>query len=292
MVRILLILVALFGFSACQSTGLYFANLPNDTAAFEVRNNVKYGKKPWQKLDIYMPKPQHEKSPVMIFYYGGSWVKGSKEEYTFVANRFVQHGYIVVIPDYVKYPEAVYPAFVEDAAKVTHWLDQNIETIGGDREQIHLIGHSAGAHIGAMLIANEYFLAKYGLKPSFYRSFIGISGPYSFTPETDRYRAIFGPKEKDPMMQANRYINGNEPPMLLLHGNLDFLVNTSNMEKLATAVKNKGGVVKTVSYSGLGHLSIIAGFSNSFPFGNAVARDMIAFMEEPKQPNSKTHSMR
>lgn len=282
MIKILLSMVALFGFSACQSAGLYLANLPNDTDGFEVKTDLEYGKKPWQKLDVYWPKSRHKKSPVKVFYYGGSWVKGSKNDYAFVANRFVQHGYIVVIPDYVKYPEAVYPAFVEDAAEVTHWLDQNIDIIGGDREQIHLVGHSAGAHIAAMLIANEQFLENYALSPSFYRSFIGISGPYSFTPETERYRAIFGPKENEPLMQADRFISGNEPPMLLLHGNLDFLVNASNMEKLAAAVKNKGGSVKTVSYSGLGHLSIIGSFSDSFPFGNTVERDMIAFMKNPK----------
>ncbi len=284
MKKTLLIMAALLSLSACQSSGLYLANVTNDPDSFRVKKQVAYGKNPWQKLDIYWPKTRSEKAPIKVFYYGGSWVKGSKEEYAFVANRFVQHGYIVVIPDYVKYPQAKYPAFVEDAAEVTRWLDQNAESIGGDRQQIHLVGHSAGAHIGAMLIADERFLAKYDLSPQFYRSFVGISGPYSFTPGTERYRKIFGPEENDHLMQADRFIDGDEPPMLLLHGNLDILVNDSNMEKLAEAVKQKGGTVSTVYYSGLGHLSIIGSFSDSFPFGSAVERDMLIFMQNKKEP--------
>lgn len=282
MFRIIAIIITFFAISGCQSAGLYLANLSNSVNSYEIKQDISYGQEVWQKLDVYLPKNAKVKKPIVVFYYGGSWTKGSKEEYEFVANRMIEDGYIVIIPDYIKYPEAVYPAFVEDAAEVTRWLDKNVEAIGGKREDIHLLGHSAGAHIGAMLIADESFLAKRSLEPNFYRSFIGVSGPYSFIPGTERYRSIFGPEENYPSMQADRFIDGDEPPMFLIHAKLDWLVGKSNMDKMAAAVNNKGGIVRTKSYQGLGHLSIIGSFSDTFPIGVSVTNNIIEFMREPE----------
>ncbi|NET71562.1 MAG: alpha/beta hydrolase [Sphaerospermopsis sp. SIO1G2] len=280
MVKAFATLLVVFLVTGCQSAGLYLANVANDTDSYYAKRGVAYGKEPWQKLDVYWPKDYGESTPIIVFYYGGSWTKGSKDEYEFVASRFVEDGFIVIIPDYGKYPDAVYPNFVEDAAEVTKWLDINVEAISGGRENIHLIGHSAGAHIGAMLIADERFLAAQSLAPNFYRSFIGISGPYSFTPGIKRYQDIFGPEEKYPLMQADRFIDGDEPPMLLLHAERDWLVNKSNMEKMVAAIDKAGGIVSTSSYESLGHLSIIGSFSNAFPIGDDVANDIVTFINE------------
>jgi len=285
MMHVLAVLAALLVTTGCQSAGLYLANTANDTDAYTVKKDTAYGEKPWQKLDIYWPKPRADHAPVIVFYYGGGWQKGSKEDYEFVASRFVKDGFIVIIPDYVKYPEGVYPDFVEDAAEVTRWLDQHVKTIGGDDQNIHIVGHSAGAHIGAMLLADETFLATKSLSPGFYRSFVGISGPYSFEPGTRTYRKIFGSKEKFPLMQADRFIHGDEPPMLLIHAESDWLVNRSNMDKMVAAIQKKNGKVKTVSYPKHGHLSIIGSFSGAFPLDDKIPSDVIAFLKNPKTPH-------
>ena len=280
MEKVILTVVTLLLLSGCQSTGLYLANAANDDDIYIVDSNISYGKEDWQKLDIYYPGRIDATAPTIVFYYGGSWRKGSKEDYAFVANRFVREGYIVIIPDYVKYPPAVYPAFVEDAAKVTKWITNHAKDYAFDTSRLYLMGHSAGAHIGMMLLADDRFLAEQTLETSVYKGFIGISGPYDFTPGSSYYGKIFGPKERYPLMQASNYIDGSEPPMLLMTAGLDWLVADSNTDKVVVAMEQVGGRVETKSYPGLGHMTIIGSFSDTLPIGSDVTSDILAFIDD------------
>lgn len=266
--------------SACQNTGLYLANLANDDARYQRQSDLAYGEQPWQTLDLYSPHDISGAAPAIVFYYGGSWSKGRKEDYAFIANRFTRAGYHVIIPDYVKFPQAKYPAFVEDAAQVSAWIDAQAERYRIDRKAVHLMGHSAGAHIGIMLLVDPSYLAAHGLTPDFYRSFVGLAGPYDFTPGSERYKKIFGPPERYKLMQATRYIDGSEPPMLLLTAGLDWLVADSNTYKVKGAAIAKGGNVTTHHYPWLGHLTIVGSFSDSVPFGASVAEDILAFYRQ------------
>ena len=272
------LIIVLFTLTGCQSTGLYLANAANNEDGYISRNNITYGNETWQKMDIYYPEYSDTASPAIVFYYGGSWRKGDKEDYAFVANRFTREGYIVIIPDYVKYPSAVYPAFVEDAAAVSHWIASHASEYSIDISRLHLMGHSAGAHTGMMLLTDESYLAKYALGPEFYQCFIGIAGPYDFVPGSRYYRKIFGPEERFPLMQATNYIDGSEPPMFLLTAGLDWLVADSNTEKVLEAVQQSGGQILTKTYPALGHMTIIGSLSDSLPIGSDVSNDILAFI--------------
>ena len=280
MSKVSLVIIMFIMLSGCQSTGLYLANAANDDEVYIVKKNLAYGSEAWQKLDIYYPRHTDKVSPTIVFYYGGSWRRGSKDDYAFVANRFTREGYVVIIPDYVKYPNDVYPAFVEDAAVVTHWISLHAKDHAIDNSRLYLMGHSAGAHIGMMLLVDDRFLKQYELDPSIYRGFIGISGPYDFVPGSNRYRDIFGPEERYPLMQATNYIDGSEPPMFLLTAGLDWLVADSNTEKVSKAMERAGGHVQTKAYPGLGHMTIIGSLSDSLPIGSNVTSDILAFMNK------------
>jgi acetyl esterase/lipase len=56
--------------------------------------------------------------------YGDGWDSGSKSQYFFAANAFVERGYTVFVPDYVKYPDGKCPSFVEDGAKAFEWNER------------------------------------------------------------------------------------------------------------------------------------------------------------------------
>ncbi|MCI5048799.1 MAG: alpha/beta hydrolase [Rickettsiales bacterium] len=265
--------------TACQKIGLYLANFGNDDALYHVHGQLSYGTESWEQLDIYTPNSDGP-HPVVVFFYGGSWSSGDKESYAFVANALAQHGFATVIPDYVKYPQATYPAFQEDAARVTKWLVEHVKEYDLDVDRMHLFGHSAGAHIGMMLLANKHFLAQHDLKPSIYKSFVGLAGPYHFTPEAEQYKQIFGPPENYPAMQAGHFIDGSEPPMLLLHGADDDLVGVSNLENVRDAVIAKGGQVSAKVLPDIGHLGIMAKFSATLNIDNTVVQDTFRFFEE------------
>lgn len=219
-------------------------------------NDLSYGDKPWQKLDIY---PQEKTAPVIIFIHGGSWRHGRKDQYRFAADAFHRLGYTVVLPDYVKHPnkEAHYPSFAIDAVKAIAWVKANIDQHSGDTNNIFLAGHSAGAHTALMVATDSQFLNSEGLTEKDIRAVAGIAGPYSFTPDWEITKAVFGPPENYPLMDALNYVDGKEPSTILLHSNGDKQVGQYNQEKLAAKLKAASVDVKTVLYNGIGHIDMV-----------------------------------
>jgi acetyl esterase/lipase len=91
--------------------------------------------------------------PVIVFIYGGAWSTGSKVYYSkFAAMLRTASDAVVVVPDYPLYPTAWMSTMIDSLYHVLRWVQGNIERYGGDPRQIHLVGHSAGAHLAAMLI--------------------------------------------------------------------------------------------------------------------------------------------
>jgi acetyl esterase/lipase len=265
--------------SRFQSAGLWVVNLAPVFSGTRIERGLAYGQEPWQHLDIYTPPVRTErKRPVIVFFYGGRWTGGSKESYRFAGDAFARRGYIAVIPDYSKYPRVRFPAFVEDGAKALAWVYDHIADYGGDRDRIFVAGHSAGAHIGALLAADSRYLASEDKSRSaVIRGFAGLAGPYAFTPSEPDLEEIFGPPERYPAMQATTFIDGTQPPMLLLYGGADTVVRRYNLERLEASIRENGGIVKSIIYPGVGH-GWIAGALSWINFrGPPVLDDMLAF---------------
>ena len=119
---------------------------------------------------------------------------GSKRTYRYVAKALARRGYVAVLPDYRIYPQARYPDFLDDGALAVRWVKDNAKRFGGDPQKIFLMGHSAGAHIAAMLAIDATWLQKVGLVPGRdIAGLIGVSGPYDFLPLKDEtLKIIFG----------------------------------------------------------------------------------------------------
>lgn len=114
------------------------------------------------KLDVYHPKKQQHPSPIIIFVYGGSWSTGSKLIYTTMANTLRESGYVVVVPDYRKYPEVKIDEIYQDIREAIKWTHKHANEINGDPELIFIMGHSAGAQLAAQVVlADVIEQAKY-----------------------------------------------------------------------------------------------------------------------------------
>jgi acetyl esterase/lipase len=237
-----------------------------------------FGPEPWQRLDIYTRADAGGSRPVIVFFYGGRWTEGAKELYPFVGAAFAKRGFLTVIPDYRKYPSVRFPAFVEDGAKALAWVHDHIADYGGDPKRIFVSGHSAGAHIGALLAANPAYLEREGkIRSEVIRGFAGLAGPYSFTPDEPDLQDIFGPPDRYPSMQVTTFIDGSQPPMLLLYGDADTAVKRYNLDRLALRIKEKGGSVRTIVYPGVDHLWILGALSWVNFRGPPVLDDITAF---------------
>jgi arylformamidase len=121
-------------------------------------------------LDIYSPLPPIPGgAPVVIMVHGGGWRAGDKS--TAASGRekaafFTSKGYVYVSVNYRLAPAVRHPVPAEDVARAVTWVARHIRTHGGDPARISLMGHSAGAHLAALVATDERYLGASGQTPS------------------------------------------------------------------------------------------------------------------------------
>ncbi len=130
----------------------------NDAAgrSLAVERDVAYGDHPQRRLDIYRPRRHAGPTPVHIFLHGGYWRAQDKANFAFVAGTLVPLGITTMIANYELCPSSTLDEVVESAIDAFAWICANVVEIGGAADQITLSGHSAGAHLGAEIIAHDW----------------------------------------------------------------------------------------------------------------------------------------
>ncbi|GLB41877.1 putative carboxylesterase family protein [Lyophyllum shimeji] len=133
------------------------------------RKAFKYGPTDRHHLDVYYPigAPHASgKTPILFWVYGGGFTTGARRMaapmdlgYACVGAFFARRGFLVIIPDYRLFPDAVFPGAVEDVRAAILWTIDNpahLTTPSSphpDTEQIFVMGHSAGAtHVISALL--------------------------------------------------------------------------------------------------------------------------------------------
>ena len=268
--------------SGCSPAYLLNATVPADGTT--VVQDVAYAPGPRHSLDIY--KPVKPGGPLVVFLYGGNWRTGVKSMYAFVGRPLAARGAVVVIPDYRLYPEVAFPGFVEDNAKAVAWSIAHAAELGADPHAIFIVGHSAGAYNAAMLALYPSFLSKAGTSVGALAGVVGLAGPYDFLPITDPdVIPVFATVGDGPLSQPIHYVDGHNPPMLLLAGRDDTIVKPSNVPHLAARIKALGGPVDEKLYPNLGHIGLITAFTPLFS-GRAPVLDDVWSWIESKLPKS------
>src|SRR5262245_52992338 len=236
-------------------------NVWEPTGAWEEYRGLAYGEGPRQRLDVYKPR-RAAKAPVLVFFYGGSWQRGSRDLYRFVGTSLAAQGIVTVVPDYSIFPPVRFPMFVEDAARAVRFACDESPQWGGDPARLVLMGHSAGAYIAAMLSFDPQWLRQVGLNSQTdLAGFIGLAGPYDFLPiESRTLRTIFGGANRADT-QPISFITGKEAPALLITPWRDPLVSPENSRRLAEKIRAHGGVAEVRTYRGVGHLTLIGAFA-------------------------------
>jgi acetyl esterase/lipase len=261
--------------SGCSSASLLNGLAPERMAG----EAIPYGGLPRQKLDLYQPPPETASPPMVVFLHGGGWTEGSRAMYRFVGAALAERGCIVAIPDYRLYPEAGFPAFLQDCALATRWAFDNLAMLGADPARLFLMGHSAGAYNAAMLALDRQWLGAVGMLPARdLAGVIGIAGPYDFLPLRPDLRPVFGTGEQLARTQPISFADGANPPMLLLQGEADEVVDPANARRLAERIQAHGGPVETRFYPGIGHAAIVGALSGALRFLAPTLRDSLAFM--------------
>lgn len=261
--------------SACAADALLTPLNWSGSSAVEEQLDLAYGPDERQRLDIYRPK-RSRNAPIILFWYGGSWQRGSKDYYRFVGTALAQQDFVAIVPDYRLAPDHPFPEFVLDAARAVRWARDHATEIGGDPDRIYLSGHSAGGHTALMLALDPRYLHDVGMEPRQIAGVISLAGPTGL--ENLRGESLAGVFPRDvpdvrfsPVALAPLHA-AIAPPFLLITGLDDDVIYASSVDRLADAIRAGDGRVAVVTYPDVGHIGLLLNFSPLFD----ATRDVVA----------------
>lgn len=270
--------------AGCSPATLLNAFAPDGLAR---QAGIAYGDGPARRLDVYAPPSGGEPRPVVVFFYGGSWQNGRREDYRFAGAALASEGFVAVVPDYRKYPEVRFPGFVEDGAAAVAWARREAAAYGGDTRRLWVMGHSAGAHIAALLALDASYLAPHGLAPSALAGLVGLAGPYDFLPlSSETLKRVFSPEAVLPRSQPVNFAGPGAPPAFLATGADDTTVLPRNTVNLAARLRAAGRPVVERHYPSLNHYTLVGSLGAPLRSRHPVLDDVAAFIRAGGAPGA------
>lgn len=245
-------------------------------------------------LDVYVPESAQEQPlPVILFVFGGAWKTGNRHQLTrFSLQDYALEGFGVVTADYRYLQEATFPAQIEDVLAALRWIRESGGTYGLDARRIGVMGPSAGGHLAALAgtINRPEEAARIGpdVQAGAVQAVVDYFGPTDFlaaddqiaadvkpwsAPDSTVSRLIGAPLKEAPerVQLANpiTYIDGTEPPFLLIHGDDDDIVPLAQSELLQEALLAAGVESELLVVRGGGHGSG-GDFNSGMPAGKTL----------------------
>lgn len=201
---------------------------PAVPASVTVQRNVSYGSAPEQRMDVYRPQ-KASGAPIIVMVHGGGWAHGSKSARGVVENKvahWVPKGFIFVSVETRLVPKADPLQQAADVAAAVARVEKKAASWGGDASKIVLMGHSAGAHLVALISADHAIAEKAGAKPwlatvALDSAAYDVSAIMKLPRRARLYDTAFG---KDPEFWAKasptHYASDGVPAMLLVCSSL------------------------------------------------------------------------
>ncbi|MEJ8836074.1 alpha/beta hydrolase [Ramlibacter sp. AN1133] len=248
--------------AGCSATGALDALVPHGT--YRVEEGLAYGAQPRQRLDAYLPLQAQPGMPLVLFFYGGAWTRGSRSDYRFVGEALASSGIVTVVADYRLSPQVRWREILQDCSAAAGWAFRNADRLGASSQRIHLMGHSAGAYNAAMLALDDRWLASQDLHPRRLAGWVGIAGPYNFLPivDADSQRAFDWPAT--PLdSQPVAHVSAQAPRALLLATRNDQVVDPQrNSATLADRLQRAGAPVRLEFLEHVNHATIVAALAS------------------------------
>ncbi|XP_066510974.1 uncharacterized protein [Hoplias malabaricus] len=240
------------------------------------------------KLDLYhspsMDPSDTELIPVVVFVYGGAWGSGERSTYCLLALQMAKElGASVICPDYSIYPKGNVLNMVQDICDSLIWVRENGHSFNLDKDNIVLIGHSAGAHLCALTMlllvecAEELSIDQFQQREitNSIKGMIGLSGVYDvmdhYQHEQTRgveyvsamHKAMEGEENFEyysPTLLLQK-LNKNQlkrvPPVGLLHGTSDIIVPVESSLKFSEALTSHSITVSLYLLPKVNHTEIV-----------------------------------
>lgn len=256
--------LAVSNMAAAQPYGGRLGGLDFPGAAPDQR--IDYGNDPMQRLDFWRAKNVFTAAPLLVFVHGGGWSRGSKDNATgrWKAVHYPEQGYAFASINYRLVPGNTVEDEAQDVANALKTLFTRAQALGIDKRRVVLMGHSAGAHLVALVGTDERYLRAAGLSFADLAGVIPIDGAGYDVPTqmTDAggflkpmYQQAFGTNlHRQEVLSPTRHAEApNAPRFLLLHVERPDGIRQS--EAFAAALRAAGTAVEVRQFSGNGLLA-------------------------------------
>ncbi len=225
-----------------------------------VYRDQRYGDGPRQLADLY-PAPGPG-GPIVLFFHGGFWRALSKDHLGFVAGPLIEAGAAAVVPGYDLCPSVPLRTVVEQARQALLWTRQQAARLNGDPDRIYVAGNSAGAHLAAMLMTEDW--TRHGLPRAPIAGAILVTGIYDLRP-------VLRIQVNEEVRLAPAEVPALSPQFLPLHCRVPTIVAVGAAEpplwveqsqRFAAKLSAKGADVRLMEIAGLHHFSITHSLSD------------------------------
>lgn len=224
-----------------------------------------------QKLDLFVPSGEGP-FPLLVNIHGGGWHSGGKEGGIALARSYLPKGIAVASLTYRLVKDAAFPAQIEDCNAAIAWLRTHAQEYRLDPGKIAVTGHSAGAHLCALIAATgDKTIFK---NPQKVQAAVCASGPFDLDRDRGQWpEKSFLRNERDPMFpffpnkvydaafaryaSPQSYIHAGMPPMYIVHGDSDRLVPLGQAQVFAEDLKKAGVEVTWRATAGRDHGNVI-----------------------------------
>lgn len=229
-----------------------------------------YGTDPQQSFLFTPAKGTQGPAPLVVFVHGGAWSEGSKENATgrYKAPHYTGEGYAFATLDYRLVPQVRVEDEAADVATALAKIVHEADRLGVDRKRIVLMGHSAGAHLVALVGTDPSYLRAVGLEPVSIAGVALLDGAAYDVPRQmeqagrfmrKRYDAAFGqdPARQRTLSPVFHASVPNAPRFLILH--IDRDDGTAQSKELAEVLSKAGTAVQIQCFADrglLGHMRI------------------------------------
>jgi acetyl esterase/lipase len=215
-----------------------------------------------QKLDLYFPENKSSLNPLAVYIHGGGWSNGDKSLFwgMSIQPTLLKHGYIVASVNYRLYPQAQFPAMIEDVKCAIRFLRANADEYGIDPSRVGVWGDSAGGHlvslVGAAGPEAGFDVGEYLDQSSAVQAVVDLYGPIDIAGLArkgylgDLPGTVFGAKNsQDPILEKASpltYLSADMPPILILHGDHDTTVSMQESQNFYNQLTTEGAEAELV----------------------------------------------
>ena len=140
----------------------------------------RYGDMPGETIDIFPARKGD--GTCMMFIHGGYWRALDKKDCSFLAPAWVDAGVSLAVVNYDLCPSVTMDEIVRQMLRASRWLWLHAEEYGMDQDRLYVSGHSAGGHLGAMLMCALWPVFDERLPKDLWKGGLAVSGLYDLRP--------------------------------------------------------------------------------------------------------------